>query len=121
MGNLSTTRHYIRNETPIWCYTLDYKSKKVKERIGHLVRLYGPDRAMFRDDNDPRPWADWTLNGLSSHEATVRGATVWYSKPNYEEAIEAFKNAGRKMAEDYEDKSDRSFERYLKMEVANGN
>lgn len=121
MGDLYTTGQYIRNQTPIWCYTLNYKTKKVKERTGHLVCFYGPTRAMFRDDNEPRSWAKWTLNGLSSHEATVRGATIWYSKPNYEEAVEAFRKAGMKMSDEYDLKSIRSYYRSSRLEVANGN
>lgn len=121
MGDLNTTRQYIRNKTPIWCYTLNYKTKKVKERTGHLVCFYSPTRAMFRDDNEPRSWASWTLNGLSSLEATVRGATIWYTEPSLDKAIDAFKKAGMKMSDDYDLKSMRSYYRSSRLEVANGN
>lgn len=120
--SLRNTMGYILNKTPIWCYTLNYKTKTVKERQGVLVSIfdYGT-RAMFRDNDEKRDWASWTLNGLSPYEATVRGATVWYSEPDYERAVEAFKNAGMKMSDKYDLKSMRSYYRSSKLEVANGN
>lgn len=119
--SLRKTTGYILNKTPIWCYTLNYKTKKIKERCGRIVffNSYGT-RASFLDEEDKRSWATWTLNGLSPYEATVRGATVWFSKPSYKEAIEAFKNAGMKMSDEYDLKSIKSYYRSSRLEVANG-
>lgn len=106
----------IIHKKPVWCYTLNYKTGQVKERVGTLPYIYYDGRVFFKDDNDKRKWRDWTLNSLSAHEATVRGATVWFDHPDYEGAIEAFKNAGRKMATDYSLKAKRSWNRYVQLQ-----
>ena len=52
-------------------------------------------RVFFKDDNDKRKWSDWTLNSLSTHEATVRGATVWFDHPNYDYSLKAKRSWNR--------------------------
>ena len=110
------TADIIIYKKKVWCYTLNYKNGKVKERIGTIPYAYYDGRVFFKDDKDPCKWSDWTLNSLSIYEATVRGATVWYDHPAYEEAIEAFKNAGRKMAIEYSLKAKRSWNRYIELQ-----
>ena len=106
----------IVNKKPVWCYTLNYKTKEVKERIGKIPFIYYY-KANFKDDNDPRKWATWTLNSLSLEEGAVRGATVWYDHPNLEGAVEAFRDAGRKIAIDYSMKAGRSMDRVMKLNM----
>ena len=106
------TIEIILFEKPVWCYTLNYKTGRVKERVGKIpCKRY--DRLFFKDDADTCEWSWWTLNSLSICEGTVRGATVWYDHPNYDGAVAAFRNAGRKMAVDYSLKAKRSWNRYV--------
>ena len=111
---LIRTKTYIRTKHPIWCYTISYKTKQVKERKGVITKLRKySDRAMFRDETDSR---DWTLNSLSPYEATVLGASIWFSEPNFDAAVKAFSIAGRQMSKEYSGQSERSSERSLAIE-----
>jgi len=50
---MNNTVFYIQNKTPIWCYTINYKTNKIIEREGVLVKFCG-NGLMFRDNAEKK-------------------------------------------------------------------
>ena len=95
-----------RIEGLLYAYTLNYKTGKVIERTGTFNGWiwYDDKRWQFIEVSDGNKTGRF-LNSLSEHEGVVRGSTIWFSKPNMEGAVEAFKEKARQMGRDYSDKS----------------
>lgn len=90
----------------IYVYTLNYRTGKITERIGEIRRkICYESRLMFDEYTSDGQKTGHYLTGLSCEPEKVRGAVIWFTKPNLEGAIDAFRKASRKMSAEYDDKS----------------
>ena len=91
----------------VYAYTLNYNTGVVREYKGKLIQHYRCRLQLDEyDDNDERTGK--YLTGLSLAPETVRGASIWFTEPNMDKAIEAFRKSGRKMMSEYGQKQIRS-------------
>ena len=70
---------------------------------------YYPERLIIDDADSEKYWT-----GMPIHEGEVRGAGVWFKKPNKKGAVKAFNEHALKIADAYIDKSKASCSRVTK-------
>lgn len=89
----------------IYAYTLNYKTRKVTERVGRFRGwiMYSGKTWMFDEYDGDRKTGRY-LTSLSEYEGVVRGSTVWYFEPSMDKAIKAFEDHAKLMAECYANK-----------------
>lgn len=90
-----------------YAYTLNYKTGVVREYKGKLIKQY-QYKLRFDEYGDDDERTGKYLTGLSLSPETVRGQSIWFTEPNMDKAIEAFRKAGKRMVTEYGHKQIRS-------------